>query len=375
MFAIGIDYTPAYEQNAGIGRSVRGLISALATIDTDTDYRLFIAGASQKTLPPMLAPNFKYYPSRISPKWWARIWHRAQVPYYIEYMVGKIGLYHATDFVLPPIYKQTKSIVTIHDLSYIRVPETASPSLKKYLDMVVPRSIKRATHIHAVSEATRQDIIACYNTPPEKISVIHNAVEARFKPVDISKDIFVKYRIPDAPYIISVGTVQPRKNYSRLVQALVRIRHKHDVHLVIVGGRGWLEDEFYETIRQTNMSDYVHITGFVDDNDLPALYTGAICMAYPSLYEGFGIPVLEAMACGTPVLTSTTSSLTEVAGDSAILVNPYDVEAIQHGLEQLISDQNLRHTLFQKGLLHVQKFKWEHSAQQLKDLYMQLLEE
>lgn len=375
MVAIGIDYTPAYEQGAGIGRSVRGLVSALAIVDADTDYRLFIAGASNQNLPPSLAPNFRYYPSRISPKWWARIWHRAQIPYRVEYILGKIGLYHATDFVLPPIHKQTKSIVTIHDLSYIRVPETASPSLKKYLDVVVPRSIALATHVHAVSETTRQDIITLYNTPPEKVSVIFNAVESRFKPVDISKAILTKYHIPDAPYIISVGTVQPRKNYSRLVKSLVQIRQKHDVHLVIAGGRGWLEDEFYATIQQTGMTDYVHVTGFVADEDLPALYSGAICMAYPSLYEGFGIPVLEAMACGTPVLTSTTSSLPEVAGDSAILVNPYDIDAIQDGLERLISDQDLRETLSQKGLSQAQKFTWEQSARQLKRLYTQLLEE
>ncbi|MCL4255841.1 MAG: glycosyltransferase family 4 protein [Anaerolineae bacterium] len=375
MVAIGIDYTPAYEQGAGIGRSVRGLVSALAIVDADTDYRLFIAGASNQNLPPSLAPNFRYYPSRISPKWWARIWHRAQIPYRIEYILGKIGLYHATDFVLPPIHKQTKSIVTIHDLSYIRVPETASPSLKKYLDVVVPRSIARATHVHAVSETTRQDIITLYNTPPEKVSVIFNAVEPRFKPVDISKAILTKYHIPDAPYIISVGTVQPRKNYSRLVKSLVQLCRKHDVHLVIAGGRGWLEDEFYATIQQTGMTDYVHVTGFVADEDLPALYSGAVCMAYPSLYEGFGIPVLEAMACGVPVLTSTTSSLPEVAGDSAILVNPYDIDAIQDGLERLISDQDLRETLSQKGLSQAQKFTWEQSARQLKRLYTQLLEE
>lgn len=375
MVAIGIDYTPAYEQGAGIGRSVRGLVSALAIIDADTDYRLFIAGTSQQALPSSLAANFSYYPSRISPKWWARIWHRAQIPYCVEYMLGKIGLYHATDFVLPPIHKQTKSIITIHDLSYIRVPETASPSLKKYLDVVVPRSIARATHVHAVSETTRQDIITLYNTPPEKVSVIFNAVESRFKPEDVSKAILAKYHIPDAPYIISVGTVQPRKNYSRLVKSLAQLRQKYDVHLVIAGGRGWLEDEFYATIIQTGMTDYVHVTGFVADEDLPALYSGALCMAYPSLYEGFGIPVLEAMACGTPVLTSTSSSLPEVAGDAAILVDPYDTDAIQDGLERLISDQDLQQILAEKGSLQAQKFTWEQSARQLKRLYTQLLGE
>jgi glycosyltransferase involved in cell wall biosynthesis len=374
MVAIGIDYTPAYEQGAGIGRSVRGLVSALATIDNTTDYRLFVAGASRTKLPSMLAPNFTYYPSQISPKWWARIWHRAQVPYHVENMLGKIALYHATDFVLPPIHRKTKSLVTIHDLSFVRVPETASPSLKKYLDVVVPRSIERATHIHAVSEATRQDIITLYNTPPSKISVIFNAVESRFKPTEMPKDLLAKYQIPDVPYIVTVGTVQPRKNYSRLVKALVELRKNHDVHLVVAGGRGWLEDEFYATIRDTHMTDYVHVTGFVADEDLPALYSGAICMAFPSLYEGFGIPVLEAMGCGVPVVSSNTSSLPEVAEDAALLVDPYSTDEIHNALERVITDQSLRKTLIECGLIQAKKFTWENSAMQLQALYEQLLE-
>jgi glycosyltransferase involved in cell wall biosynthesis len=374
MVAIGIDYTPAYEQGAGIGRSVRGLVYGLTTLDTQTDYRLFIAGANTASLPPQLAPNFTYYPSPITPKWWARIWHRARIPYAIENILGDIALYHATDFVLPPIRKHTKSILTIHDLSFVRVPETASPSLKKYLDVVVPRSIARATHVHAVSETTRQDIITLYNTSPQKVSVIHNALESHFKPTPISDDILAKYHVPNVPYIITVGTVQPRKNYSRLVEALHRVRDHYDIHLVVAGGRGWLEDEFYNTIQKTHMTEYVHVTGFVADEDLPALYSGAVCMAYPSLYEGFGIPILEGMACGVPVLTSNTSSLPEVAGDAAIMVDPYRIDAIQEGLERLISDQNLRHNLIQKGFIQSKKFTWKESGRQLNMLYRQLLE-
>jgi len=373
MVAIGIDYTPAYEQGAGIGRTVRGLVSALAHIDMKTDYRLFVAGANTKPLPPQLAPNFTYKPSRISPKWWARIWHRAQIPYPIENIIGKIALYHATDFVLPPLRAKTKSIVTIHDLSYIRVPEAASPSLKAYLDVVVPRSLNRATHVHAVSETTRQDLITLYNIPPEKISVIFNAVEPHFKATTPSKEIFTKYHIPDVPYIITVGTVQPRKNYSRLVKALAQLRTKQDIHLVVVGGRGWLEDEFYATIRDEKMTDYVHLTGFVPDEDLPALYTGAISMAFPSLYEGFGIPILEAMACGVPVVSSNSSSLPEVAQNAALLVDPYSVDEILNALERVISDQSLRDTLIQRGFEQAKKFTWDTSARQLTHLYQAII--
>jgi len=373
MVAIGIDYTPAYEQGAGIGRTVRGLVSALAHIDTQTDYRLFVAGANSKRLPPQLAPNFTYKPSRISPKWWARIWHRAQIPYIIENIIGKVNLYHATDFVLPPIHKKTKSIVTIHDLSYIRVPEAASPSLKAYLDVVVPLSLNRATHIHAVSETTRQDLITLYNIPPEKISVIFNAVESHFKPITPSKEIFEKYHIPNVPYIITVGTVQPRKNYSRLVKAVAQLRTRHDIHLVVVGGRGWLEDEFYATIRDAKMTDYVHLTGFVADEDLPALYTGAIAMAFPSLYEGFGIPILEAMACGVPVVSSNSSSLPEVAENAALLIDPYSIDEVLEALERVITDHSVRNMLIQRGFEQAKKFSWDTSASQLLQLYQAII--
>jgi glycosyltransferase involved in cell wall biosynthesis len=347
----------------------------LATIDNTSDYRLFVAGANTEALPSILAPNFAYRPSRISPKWWARIWHRAQIPYAIENILGKISLYHATDFVLPPLHKKTRSLVTIHDLSFVRVPETASPSLKKYLDVVVPRSIARATHIHAVSEATRQDIITLYNTPPHKISVIANAIEPHFKPTPPTPELFTKYAIPHVPYIVTVGTVQPRKNYSRLVKALVQLRKHHDIHLVVAGGRGWLEDEFYATIRDTGMTDYVHVTGFVADSDLPALYSGAVCMAFPSVYEGFGIPPLEAMACGVPVVSSNTSSMPEVVEDAALLIDPYSVDDIHNALERVITDHELRKTLIARGFIQAKKFTWENSAHQLHQLYQQLLED
>lgn len=372
--AIGIDYTPAYEQGAGIGRYVRELINALARIDTQTDYRLFIAGAMAKTVPKPIGTNFTYRPIRLSPKWLARFWQRAQIPYPVENIIGDVALFHATDFVLPPVRKGTKTLLTVHDLSYVRVPETATVSLKGYLDVVVPRSIARATHIVADSQATRADIIELYNTPPERITVLLSGVDAHFQPITMIPDsLLTQYGIPHVPYIFAVGTVQPRKNYSRLVRALAQLRLKYDVHLVIAGGRGWLDDEIYATITQTKMADYVHLIGFVDDADLPALYSRALCVAFPSLYEGFGFPILEGMACGVPVVTANNSSLPEVAGDAAILIDPYSIDEIHNALERVISDQDLRENLIHKGFLQVKKFTWENTATQLVEIYQRLL--
>jgi glycosyltransferase involved in cell wall biosynthesis len=239
--------------------------------------------------------------------------------------------------------------------------------------VVVPRSVRRADHVLADSTATKNDLIELYDTPPEKITVLLSGVDARFTHVDdvtARQAVREKYHIPGRPYILAVGTMQPRKNYERLIQALARLRaQRHDVDLVIVGGRGWLEDPIYETIRTTDMRDHVHFTGFADDADLPALYSEAVCVAVPSLYEGFGIPVLEGMACGTPVVTANVSSLPEVAGDAALTISPTDLDALTDALERLLTDSALRTELIRRGLERVKQFTWEASALQLLRVY------
>jgi glycosyltransferase involved in cell wall biosynthesis len=375
---ITIDYTPAFEQTGGIGRYVRELTSALASqAVSDFDYNLFVAGAAASHLPPSLASHFHWKPTRITPRWFARIWHRLRAPIPIETFVGPTALYHATDFVLLPTLPRTRTLLTVHDLSFVQVPDAASPSLKAYLDAVVPRSVQHADHILADSQATKDDLVALYGTPADKITVLLSGVEKRFKKITDHQLLLTtrsKYNLGDRPYILSLGTVQPRKNYERLVHALQHLRAGgFDIHLVIVGGRGWLENPLYETIRNLQLEDHVHITGFADEADLPALYSGAVCFALPSLYEGFGIPVLEAMACGIPVVTSGISSLPEVAGDAALIVDPYNIEELTYALKRLITDENLRTELIQRGLERASTFTWENAAQHLIQVYRQML--
>ncbi|GAB1420971.1 glycosyltransferase family 1 protein [Anaerolineales bacterium] len=377
MSTITIDYTAAYEQGGGIGRYVRELVNALAKTP-QYHYKLFVSGTNGRDLPDLSNSAFEWKSTLISSVWLARFWHRLHLPLPIEYFCGNTDLFHATDFVLPPTKSTTKTILTVHDLSFVRVPETASPALKSYLDYVVPRSIKAANHILADSQATKEDLMEIYKTPEEKISVLLSGIDESFEPItDIRtiQSIKEQYLIPNKPYLFTVGTVQPRKNYSRVIHALANLRKQgHDLILVIAGGKGWLEDEMHYTIHETHMDDYVFLIGYADDEDLSALYSGSECVVFPSLYEGFGFPVLEAMACGKPVITSNISSLPEVAGDAAIMIDPYDVNALTKAIIDIIENTSLREDMIQRGFQHLQNFSWSKSADQLQNLYTRILE-
>ncbi len=377
MHKIALDYTPAWEQTGGIGRYARELTAALAALDQANAYRLFVAGASRTDLPPQLAPNMNWKPTSVSPIWLARIWHRARLPLPVELFTGPIDLFHATDFVLPPTLPATRTLLTVHDLSFVRVPEAASPPLKAYLDAVVPRSVSRADHILADSAATKRDLIELYHTPAEKVTVLYCGVDKRFTRVHDGvelEEVRAKYGLTGVDYILSVGTVQPRKNYGRVIEALAKLRaNGRDLHFAIAGGKGWLEGEIHHALAKTGMTPYVHILGFVDDDDLPALYSGAQMFMLVSLYEGFGLPILEAMACGTPVIISNLSSLPEVAGEAALLVHPYDEIAITEAVVALNDDAALSARLIKAGYKQAAKFTWTQSAAQLLAIYEELL--
>lgn len=373
MSIIGIDYTAAVFQGGGIGRYTRELMQAVLTQPSSHEYRLIVTG---KVPSSVVAPPYSngLHSTFLSNKWLSRLWYKANIHFPFEYLIGKVDLYHATDFVLPPLKPSAKSIVTVHDLTFIRSPETATPQLKAYLNKVVPYSVRRADRILADSTATKNDLIDIYQLPEEKITVLLSGVNEQFVRVhDVSmvQAVRIKYKIGTRPYILAVGTVQPRKNYVRLVKALKQIHSLgySDVCLVIAGGRGWLNQELLETLEVERMTNHVILTGFVVDEDLPALYSGAVCSAFISLYEGFGLPVLESMACETPVVASNISSIPEVAGTAAPLVNPYNIDEIVHVLAKMIDDTKFRNELTQKGLQQVKKFSWQDSAYQLTRLY------
>ena len=370
---IGIDYTAAARETAGIGRYARELINAVLKLDTRNSYVLMTGSAGlgaawtrQKAkLLQLSSPEHLTIRSLpLTDDWLARIWQRLRVPFPAELITGRVDLFYSPNFILPPLLPKTPSLLTIHDLSFMRYPETFPEKLRAYLENAVPRSVNRATHIVADSEATRQDLISLLGVAPEKITPLLLGVSSRFKPLEEEHErqqLRNRYGIAERPYILALGTVQPRKNYVRLMQALDPIAEKLNVDLVIAGRPAWLSEAILE--EAANRS-FVKMLGFTDDADLPALYRQSAVFAFPSLYEGFGLPPLEAMACGTPVIASSASSVPEAVGQAGLLIDPLDMQAWTTAIEQVLEDSDLRIRLISSGLAHSNQFTWERAAKQ-----------
>ncbi len=377
LMNIGIDYTSAIHQTAGIGRYTRELVKALAKYsgeETTARYRLFIAG-NRATPSESIGPHFSWHRTALSKRWLERLWYRLRLPLRIEGWTGPLDLFHQPDFILPPVKSNIPTIVTIHDLSFVREPTSVMPGMSRHLNKWVPWSVNKATHVVAVSEATRQDLIDLYQTPPEKITTIYHGVDPLFAPLtnnDKLKAVRKKYGLGTGPFILSVGTIQPRKNYQRLIQAFAQLKTEHT--LVLAGGIGWQAEAILAEAKQPALKNKVTLPGFIADEDLPALYSAADLFAYPSLYEGFGLPVLEAMACGTPIVTANTSALPEVTGQAGLLVDPLDVSAITQAMTDILTNHSLHEYLSQKGRVQAANFTWKNTAKELVNLYQFLLE-
>lgn len=383
MARITIDYTPAVHQRAGIGRLTRELTQAVLTQGALTQasphqFKLFVMGDAAEVRQ-MESAAVSVQGSPISDRWFHRVWFKANLPLPVQWFAGPCDLYHATDFVLPPTLPNTPTVLTVHDLSFERDPGSAVPSLLSFLRKVVPASARRASHIVADSHATARDLTDLYGIAPDKITTIHSGVHARFHVAADSPDepahIRARYQLGDAPYVLAVGTMQPRKNHLGLVRAFAKLTSHsgQKANLVISGGKGWLYDNVADEVQRLGLSERVKFIGYADDADLPALYRTASVFAFPSLYEGFGLPLLEAMASGVPVVTSNVSSLPEVAGEVGLLINPHDVNALAAALDQALHDEVWRTQAIAAGLARAQQFTWERAAEQLLDVYARTL--
>jgi len=368
---IGIDYTAAVRQGAGIGRYARELVRALARLDREHDYMLFAATGGQRLPHKGWPPNFRMRSVPLSDHAMAILWHRLQLPLWVELVTGPVDVFHSPDFVLPPVLR-AKTLVTVHDLSFIRVSECADPNLRAYLNKVVPRSVHRADLVLADSQNTKDDLVELLGAESDRIEVIYPGVEERFRPIEdqaLLEEVRRRYNLPPR-FILGLGTLQPRKNFTRLIQAFADLQSAIcDLHLVIAGGKGWLYEDIFATVEHLGLEDRVVFPGFVADQDLPALYNLADLFVFPSLYEGFGLPPLEAMACGTPVITSNASSLPEVVGQAGLMVEAKDVAALTEAMRRVLEDSALRERMVARGLEQARKFTWEGAAAKLLGLY------
>lgn len=379
MARIGIDVTSAIVQGGGIGRYTRELIRALVQEGTANQYRLFSAKPPTELPVPDPLPagdHISYHPAPLGERWLYRVWYRLRLPLPVQRVTGPLDLFHSPDFVLPPVRGGIPTLLTVHDLSFAHYPEVFPEPLVHYLNTVVPWSVARATHILADSQATKADLVTLWQVPPKKITVLYSGVDARFRPVEKLEEIIAvrrQYNLGEDPYVLAVGTVQPRKNYRMLIRAFAPLVQEFPHHLVIAGGQGWLYDEMMAEVARQGLSSRIHFTGFVADADLPALYSGASLYVFPSLYEGFGLPILEAMGCGVPVIASNASSLPEVAGEAAVLLDPQDEAGWTAVMGQLFQDNGRRARMVAAGFRQARQFTWRKAAKQLLGVYEALL--
>ena len=334
---------------AGNESYATNLIEALAEIDSLNQYTLFVTRSEAVERFRGRWPNFIV--RRTLP-------HTPliRIPLTLSTMLrmNPVDILHV-QFSAPP-FAPCPVVVSVHDLSFEHLPQTFNRRSWAQLRLTVRHSARRAAQIVTLSEHARRDIIATYGISPVLVTAIPPAAPAHFGPINDEKElqrVRHNYGIL-GDYILSVGSIQPRKNLQRLISAYARLRQARPEHrlpqLVLVGKRAWRYDETLRAIQESGASDSVIVTGYVPETDLPALYSGALCFVYPSYFEGFGLPPLEAMKCGAPVVVGDRTSLPEVVGDAGLLVDPFDVNAIAGAIESLIDNPNLRSELRVKGL-------------------------
>jgi len=378
---IAIDYTSALHQGAGIGRYTRELVRALARVDRENEYVLCWAKDAGDRPPPEDVPAHSTlcrWPLTERTLIW--LWHRLRIPLWADLFTGSVDIFHSPDFTLPPL-RRAKGVLTVHDLSFLRVPECADPAQRRYLTATVPRSARRADALLADSENTRRDMVELLGLPPHKITVVYPGVDPRFRPAGDDSDherVRDRYGL-SGPFMLALGTLEPRKNLVRLLKAYASLRAGVQAGeaippLAFSGAVGWLVDEVFHLVDDLGLHDDVLFLGYVPDEDLPVLLRMAACLVYPSLYEGFGLPVLEALACGTPVVTSNVSSLPEVAGDAALYCDPHRVADIALAMQQVLANAELRRSLAGRGPQQAGRFTWDEAARRVLAVYRAVLE-
>ncbi len=363
---IGIDASRAVSR-APTGTEIysRELIRALLAQDCCNTYRLY---TREPVSADFFSPNAN---AVVRPIRFPRLWTLVRLSF--EMRVHPPDILFVPAHVLPPIHPN-RTVVTIHDLGHLHFPEAHARLQRAYHTWATQWNVRAATRVLADSEATQRDIVQFCRVPFDKVTVVYPAFDRQlYHPVQDPAQIqatCARLRIR-RDYILAVGTLQPRKNYVRLIQAFNRLKAGVET-LVIVGKRGWMYQPIFDEVTRLGLAARVRFLDYVPPAEMPALVSGARLLAFPSLHEGFGLPVLEAQACGTPVVCSMTSSLPEAAGDGALLVDPCDVDALTAAIERLVADDALREKLIANGFKNVRRFSWEDCARLLLSVFEEL---
>lgn len=299
-------------------------------------------------------------------------WEQIVLP--VQVALDGVEVIHGTVNVIPWATR-LPTVVTVHDLAFMRHPERFPAAKARYLRTAVEWSVRRASHVIAVSGHTKHDVIEFFGAPEDRVTVVYSGVDRSFRPFDdYVGDRLRRKRTGGRPYVLYVGTLEPRKNLDVLLRAFASARQEAGLEhvLVLVGARGWMDEELFRLTRELRLEDHVLFTGYVPPEELPGWYNSADLFAYPSAYEGFGLPLLEAMACGVPVVTTASSALVEIAGDACITVEPGSEEALRMALLRVLSDRTLACALRDAGLERAAMFSWEQAARQTVDVYEQV---
>lgn len=364
--------------HSGVEEYMRTLLEELFTQDVENSYRLFVNAWDTTKLDfswtkkyPHVSVRVFHWPNKLlNFCFWYLGWPQ------VDRMLGGVDTFFLPNLNFIALSRKTKLVVTAHDLSFELFPETFSWKRRWWHLFVNFRSIVRRAHrVIAISQSTADDLRAVYQVPQKKITVIPSGVREIFRPVSHNDasllKIQEKYHLP-YKFILSLGTIEPRKNLIALLQAFETMHASGHLELikyslVIAGEDGWNSQEFFDRVRQSPVKEKIILTGFVADEDKPGLYSLASVFVYPSLYEGFGFPPLEALACGVPVIVSHSSALPEVVGTSALLIDPYRPEEILQSLRQMLLSKELQETLQLAGPVQASGFSWAKTASQVKD--------
>jgi glycosyltransferase involved in cell wall biosynthesis len=371
---IGVEGRVLTPHIGGIGRYATHLLEALLPLSAqqcpDLEFVIFTAPQTDRTLldgtRARLCERFRRIKSTLL---------RSSVLLPAGVWCEHLDVFHGLDQSgIPLFFKAGKYVVTIHDVIPLVLPWAFPPKHRWVLATALARIRKQAEMVIVPSTSAAEDVGHFLRVERQRISIIPMGCESRFQPVGepaLAAALRRQYNLPER-YILFVGTLEPRKNIITLLQAFAQViaeTPQDDLTLVIAGGKGWGGEDYMSTVDALKLHDHVRFAGFVEDDHLPALYRGALLFVYPSLYEGFGLPVLEAMACGTPVITSNRASLPEVAGDAALLVDPTRPEALAAAMTSIMNDGTLRQALRAKGLARARTFTWDAVAQQTVAIY------